>query len=292
MRYRRGAGLDPGQVSDRRGAGGMGFPGGGMAVGGGGIGLIGLVIYLLFNLLAGGGGIGGPLGNLDGSTVARQTPEAASECRTGEDANQRQDCRIVADINSIQKFWSGYLDAYRPAQTVFFTGSTSTGCGNASTDVGPFYCPADKNVYIDLGFYDELHSRFGAKGGPFAEAYVLAHEYGHHVQDLLGVLSGGSAEQGAQGQSVRTELQADCYAGVWAAHAVQTGYIVDLTQADIDEGLDAAAAVGDDRIQAQTQGQVNPETWTHGSAKQRQHWFNVGYTRGRPPACDTFHGAV
>jgi uncharacterized protein len=292
MRFRPGARLDPSQVRDRRGAGG-GFGGGPIALGGGGLGVVGIVVYVLFALL-GGGGSGGTYGGLDGQTAA-QAQQSLAGCRTGTDANARQDCRIVGDVNSVQAYWRGWFRAhgksYAPAETVFFTGSTGTGCGTASTDVGPFFCPADKNVYIDLGFYQELHDRFGARGGPFAEAYVIAHEYGHHTQDLLGDLKSGGAT-GAEGQSVRTELQADCYAGVWARHAVATGYIVDLTNADITDGLDAAASVGDDRIQSRTQGQVNPETWTHGSSAQRQKWFLRGYQRGEPTGCDTFAGAV
>jgi uncharacterized protein len=290
MRFRRGASLDPSQVEDRRGAG-FGLPGGGIAVGGGGLGLVGLVIYLLVSVLSNGGL--GSLGNLDGSTVGQAPPgQVLSDCRTGADANQRQDCRILADVNSIQRYWQGALPSYTPAKTVFFTGSTPTGCGTASSDVGPFYCPSDKHVYIDLGFFDDLQSRFGAQGGPFAEAYVLAHEYGHHVQDLLGTLTSGSGQQGAEGRSVRTELQADCYAGVWAKHAQQTGYIVGVTKADIADALNAAAAVGDDRIQARTQGQVNPETWTHGSSAQRQHWFTTGFQSGKRGACNTFAGDI
>jgi uncharacterized protein len=294
VRFRKGARLDPSQVEDRRGAGGIALPGGGIAVGGGGLGVAGLVIYLLVTLLTNSGGLSGPLSNLDDRSIGTQPPTsvAPEDCTSGATANQREDCRIVGYVNSIQSYWSGEFSRggrdYTLARTVFFDGSTDTGCGPATSDVGPFYCPADKHVYIDLGFFDDLRSRFGATGGPFAQAYILAHEYGHHVQDLLGLLGGSDAgAAGAQGRSVRTELQADCLAGVWASHAAQTGYLTDITQDDVADGLDAAAAVGDDRIQRQTQGRVDQDTWTHGSSSQRQHWFTVGYQQGKPAACDT-----
>jgi uncharacterized protein len=296
MRFRRGARLDPGQVTDVRG---RRVGGGGLALGGGGLGVGVLVVYLLITLLSGGGGGLGELTQLDNQRIGQgDTPSQVSqECKTGQDANQREDCRIVAVVNSVQKFWDGVFERsneqYEYVDTVFFTDQVDTGCGLASSQVGPFYCPADKLVYIDLGFFDELSSRFGAENSPFVQSYVIAHEYGHHVQDQLGVLDTiGGDTQGPESRAVRSELQADCYAGVWAAHAVETGLVVDLTQADINDGLDAAAAIGDDRIQAQAQGQVNPETWTHGSSEQRRRWFSRGYEQGKPAACDTFTGSI
>jgi hypothetical protein len=289
MRFRTGAKLDPSQVRDARGSsfGGIG-PIGGIGAGGGVLGVIITVIVLLLN--NGGGGNGLPLGSDPNAGLGgASNTELTSQCKTGADANESRDCRIVGVVNSVQDYWSHTVQGYRDAKTTFFTGQINTGCGTASSAVGPFYCPADENVYIDLGFYDELQSQFGAEGGPFAEAYVIAHEYGHHVQNLLGTNS--RVQSGATGPasgSVRLELQADCYAGVWAAHAVDTGYIDQLTSDDIARGLDAASAVGDDRIQQKAQGRVDRESWTHGSSEQRQHWFETGYDRGDPRACDTF----
>jgi predicted metalloprotease len=292
MDFRKRAKLDPAQVEDRRGMGGM-RGGRGVAVGGG-AGVVGIIIVLLVTLLGGGNIDLDALQSLDGVTAGgQQQSEVHEECKTGQDAEQSKICRLIGTVNSIQAYWNRAIDGYRPANTVFFSGSTDTGCGLASTDVGPFYCPADKKVYVDLGFFQELQARFGAEGGPFAEAYVLAHEYGHHAQDLLGVLDQiGGDRQGPQSAAVRSELQADCYAGVWAANAVQTGFIASVSEGEISQALNAAASVGDDRIQKEIQGQVNREAWTHGSSAQRQKWFLTGYRSGDPNACDTFSGPI
>jgi predicted metalloprotease len=296
VRFRKGAKLDPSQVEDYRGqGGGLGGLGGGKVLGGGG-GLIGIVVLVLYLVIAsqGGGGLG-DLGSLAGQTVgpgATPNPELAQECRTGEDANEREDCRIVGVVNSVQAYWAKTLRNYEPAKTRFFDGQFSTGCGVASSAVGPFYCPADQHVYIDLGFFDAMKSQLGAEGGPLAEAYVLAHEYGHHVQDLTGVLRSANRDTGPQGGQVRVELQADCYAGLWVGRALDTGFIEDLTRQDVSQALDAAAAVGDDRIQERAEGRVTPESWTHGSAQQRQTWFVRGIEGSGPNSCDTFKGQV
>jgi hypothetical protein len=211
-------------------------------------------------------------------------------------------------VNSIQDYWAEALpasfgDAYKPAKTVLFANRVSTGCGSADSGVGPFYCPADDRVYIDLSFYDVLAQQLGAPG-EFAQPYVLAHEYGHHVQDLLGTEGAMRREQqrnptGANEQSVKLELQADCYAGAWAKNATGTDdgsgqkIFTSITQQDIQEGLDTAAKIGDDALQKKSGGTVNPAEFTHGTSAQRQEWFQKGYDTGDPKSCDTFAaGAV
>jgi predicted metalloprotease len=261
---------------------------------GGGGGVIAIIVLLAFVFLGGGGGLG-DLGSLAGQTVGptgQPSGQLAQDCKTGADANAREDCRIVAVINSVQEYWGKTVRNYEPARTRFFEDAIQTGCGAASSATGPFYCPNDGYVYIDLGFFDQLQSQLGARGGPLAEAYVLAHEYGHHVQDLTGTLRRANHDTGPQGGQVRVELQADCYAGLWVGHALDTGFVEDITRQDVSDALDAAAAVGDDRIQQRTQGRVVPESFTHGTSEQRQSWFVRGVDGSGPNSCDTFSGRV
>jgi predicted metalloprotease len=290
MRFRKGAKLDRSQVGDVRGRRTGGAP---VALGGGGI--VTLIIVLAIVLLGGnplGDGTGG-LGDLAGESIGTQEPAATLDhCQTTDDAIENEDCWVLTIVNSVQEHWTKALRGYEPAQTILFQDGVSTACGNASSAVGPFYCPADRKVYIDLGFFEELSSQFGASGD-LAQAYVLAHEYGHHVQNLTGVLRRAqSGETGPQSDAVRVELQADCYAGTWIANALRTGLIVELNRADIQEALGAAEAIGDDRIQETTQGRVTPENWTHGSAEQRQGWLVRGIEGKSPNSCDTFKGRV
>ncbi|MEV0586581.1 neutral zinc metallopeptidase [Nonomuraea sp. NPDC050310] len=272
MDFRDEAELDSSQVQDA-GRGG-GFPGGGLAIGGGITGIIALIVALVFGV--GGGGGGGEGGQPAG---VQPTSNLSEQCRTGADADQSEKCRVVGVVNSIQAYWREALPGYEQAKTTLFSQAVQTGCGDATSAVGPFYCPRDRRVYLDLTFFDQLQSQFGAKGGPFAQAYVIAHEYGHHVQNLTGGLSGGG--------SVGTELQADCFAGVWTKNAVDTGFFeAPFTDAQIAEALDAAAAVGDDRIQERTQGRVDPDSFTHGSSEQRVNAFKTGYAGGDPNGCN------
>lgn len=291
MDFNDDAELDTSQVSDQRGMGGR------IAVGGGGLGILGLIAYFLISQFGGGGGASSGFGGFDiGPNEQVGSSSIQERCRTGADAERDADCRAIAFVNSIQGYWTAQLDGYRPAETNFFSGGVQTGCGNATSAVGPFYCPADGEVYIDLGFFQELQQKFGATGGPFVEAYVLAHEYGHHVQNLLGTSDQVGQAAGAESGSVRLELQADCYAGAWANHATTTPtasgqpLITNVTQDDIAAALDAATRIGDDFIQRELGGgTVDTTQFTHGTSAQRQKWYTTGYETGDPSQCDTFN---
>ncbi|MDH6247013.1 neutral zinc metallopeptidase [Mycobacterium sp. OTB74] len=292
MTFNEGMQIDTSNTSTSGGGGGRGI-----AIGGGVGGLLVVVVALFLGV--------------DPSTVLPQQGQATSQeagggsnydltkCKTGADANKYLECRIVATGNSVDGVWSQLLKGYRPPKMRLFSNSVHTACGPATTAVGPFYCPGDKTAYFDTTFFQTLVDQFGSSGGPLAQEYVVAHEYGHHVQDLLGDI--GRAQQGpggAEGNGVRTELQADCYAGVWAHYASTTKqegtgvpFLQPLSDKDIADALSAASSVGDDRIQKEMQGRVNPESWTHGSSAERQKWFTIGYQTGDPKKCDTFNAA-
>jgi predicted metalloprotease len=288
MAFNEEAKLDPSQVEDRRGRG----VGPTVAIGGGGLGLVVLVVALLLGIDPSSLGSSEPPPAMTPGTTGSSS-SLEEECRTGADANARADCRVVGFVNSIQSYWTDEFarrgERYVPARLVLFTGATQASCGYASAAVGPFYCPEDQQVYIDLSFFQELSSRFGARGGSFAEAYVVAHEYGHHIQHLTGVLdaSAGARDTGPESGAVLTELQADCLAGVWMNNATDTGFLKQVTDEEIAQSLDAAAAVGDDRIQQQSQGYVSPESWTHGSSEERQMALKDGVQSGDLETCST-----
>ncbi|KQO97545.1 KPN_02809 family neutral zinc metallopeptidase [Leifsonia sp. Leaf264] len=262
---------------------------------GGGIGVIAIV--LIGQLL--GVDLSGIVGAGGGGGSDSASDEVITGCETGADANANIDCRIEAAAESLDAYWAEETPAlgaaYATTNVSLFTDATQTGCGNATSAVGPFYCPPDQRIYLDTAFYDELRSRFGASGGPLAEMYVIAHEWGHHIQNLTGAIDASqSGATGAASASVRVELQADCYAGAWAAAASEqptaasdVPLLEPVTKAQIADALNAAASIGDDRIQESSGGAVNPEAWTHGSSEQRQRWFQAGYDGGAE-ACDTF----
>jgi predicted metalloprotease len=263
---------------------------GGIVAGGGVVGVVAL--FLISQLL------GVDLTGLAGGGSSGGSDEAIANCETGADANENLDCLIASAGDSIDTYWGGQVTDYRPTNVVLFTGQANTGCGGATSAVGPFYCPADEKIYIDTAFFDDLRTRFGSSGGPLAEMYVLAHEWGHHIQNISGTMAGLDTQTtGPESDGVRLETQADCYAGAWAGEASTvpddsgTPFLQEITSEQLADALSAAAAVGDDRIQESATGQVNPETWTHGSAEQRQKWFTTGFENG-PEACDTFAGSL
>ena len=317
MRFNPTARLDRSRVRDTGGGGGGGgMGGGGMRIplpggtkAGGGLG--GLIIIILFIVLTqctGLGTQGGPSlpnDSLNTSRVGGADSGRYDSCKTGEDANNSADCARVAVENSLVSYWSKALPQqsnakFHPESSLdTFSGQTQTGCGAATSDVGPFYCPVDETIYLDTTFFqDVLQQQLGGPAGDFVEPYVIAHEFGHHIQNLLGTMGQVKTQKGPNSDSVRLELQADCYAGMWTKNATSTSdesgqaLIQDLSDTDIQQAIAAAKSVGDDTIQQSTQGRVNPEQWTHGSAEARTRWFMTGDQQGSLQACDTVSPAT
>lgn len=314
MRFNPKARANPGQI-EHGGGGGGGFGGG---MGGGGMRLpiptggrfgwgtvVIIILYVVIQMCSGASLPGPNMGaGSDGGNGASQQPGQGTkpgEVCTGERANEADyQCDVDLLTTSIQDYWARAFGAqtngtYQDTVTVLFSGQTSSACGAASSAMGPFYCPNDQKVFIDTSFMDQmLEGQLGAQGGTFALAYVLAHEYGHHVENLLGVLGKARQGSGPQSDGVKIELMADCLAGMWAKDATTTkdaeGNVIieDLTQDDINRALDAAQKVGDDYIQQRSGGRVSPESWTHGSSEQRMKWFNIGLQEGSLEACDTW----
>ncbi len=266
--------------------------GAGIAVAGGGVAGLGALAILLLNIFTG-GDFSGLLGTGTDQGASGQGTEI-SNCTTGAQANADDTCRLAAASVVIDGFWAQQIQGYTRPQLVIVDGSTSSPCGTASNQTGPFYCPSDETVYIDPTFFTLLHDQFGASAGQLAQMYVLAHEYGHHVQNITGIMQDHPNNgTGPTSNGVRLELQADCFAGAWVANAANlkdpqgVTYLQPPTKAQVRDALNAAASVGDDHIQQQAGVGVNPESWTHGSSAQRQRWFETGYERGAN-ACDTF----
>lgn len=272
-----------GNVEDRRGASPL-------LLGGGGLGIAGVVLTLLFNVLTGAPtDLGSALNQLQQSQALQSTGQSAEF--EGLDNYEKFASTVLGSTNETWRtIFSQSSLTYNEPKLVLFRNLTSSGCGTASSDVGPHYCPADSTIYLDETFFDELTERFGAQGGDVAQAYVIAHEVGHHVQNELGTMEAvegtlRSSSPQSNATSIKLELQADCFAGIWA-HSIRGSGVFE--QGEIAEAIDAAAAVGDDRIQESIQGRVSPESWTHGSSAQRVEWFNRGYVSGRASDCNTF----
>ena len=283
--------VDVSGVSDRRGVGGP------IAIGGGGVGVVGLLVYLLVAVLGGGGVDPAQLVPQDGQVQGEGagTGDLETRCNTDGAVQQYDDCFLVKVYNEVNEVWADEFsragETYEQPGLTFFTKAVQTGCGTASSQVGPFYCPPDQSIFIDIGFLEQLQQQFGAEGR-YAQAYIMAHEAGHHLQTLFGterkVRAAQQARPNAQNElSVAMELQADCYAGVWSRLADDRGN-VSVGEAELDQAIGAAEAVGYDRIQQKTQGRVDPESWTHGSAEQRRQWFLTGRESGDVNRCNTF----
>lgn len=324
MTFNDNARLDTSQVG---GGGGGGFRPGGMVIGGGG-GCLSIIVLLLFMFFGGGiptggggttdqgqsgqnqpqqqdqgGSIFGDRGDVSGAGGV--STDAFSQCRTGADANRDKQCRVIGTVNSVQDYWNKELPQqsnnqrqWRMTKTILYSGQTQSACGTASNQVGPFYCPLDQQVYIDADFFDLLSSQFGADGGNFAQMYVVAHEYGHALQDQLNLLDRAQQDpKGPESGGVKIELMADCFAGMWAKDASTTKdadgntLLKPLTQTDIDSALSAASAVGDDHIMKSTSGRVSPENFTHGTSEQRKRWFMNGYNSQSINSCNTFNAS-
>ena len=281
MDFKSDAQIDAGSVSS-----GGGGRGGGLAVGGiGGVIVLILSLLLGFNpgdLLGGGGGNGEPQGQ--GSVNAN--------CKTGADVERDPDCRWPAYMTSLRQYWEQAYKGYKPTSMTTFSGGVQTACGTANSQVGPFYCPGDSKIYIDKEFVGKLLEQLGTQSSYPAEAYIVAHEYGHHIQNLTGALSASrDGKTGPTSGATRVELQADCYAGVWLKWAAKNpdDVIDNITEDDLNKIVDAARVVGDDHIQKRSGGGVQPDAWTHGSSKMRKYWTAKGFNSGDPNQCDTFN---
>lgn len=290
VRYSRRGRLDTSRVRDQRG----GRSRGGLAIGGlGGVIVVVLALFAGIDpsvLLDAAGGDGGATPPPGGGLAA---------CTSGADIETDRECRFVAYENAVQGFWEAEFERrgarYRHATVTVFTDGVRTGCGAASSAMGPFYCPADEGIYLDLGFFSVLEEQLGARGGDLAEAYVVAHEVAHHVQHLLGQDERVRTREGPTSDAVRLELQADCLAGVWTHHATTTTtgdaggpIITEVDDEDVAIAIDAAERIGDDYLQTRSQGNVTPETWTHGSSEQRARWLRTGRDSGDLDTCDTW----